>query len=302
MMRYGMLMLALALLPASGCERGREPAPQVKEQTRQLVVEPLMRPAAAPAAIPPDIPAPAAAPGVFRQAPAGIAAAGQVAVPRMLARSGTAVLEVQSLDSAIASVRALAARMGGYIAGENIQSGRNELRQAVFQVMVPAARLDQAIAALRPIGKVESVQVESEDVGQEYVDVNARLANQKRLEQRLITLLDTRTGKLEDVLAVERELARVREDIDRLTGRTQYLERQVATSRLQVSVHEPVPLTAPGGNAFLDPFRAAGRNFLQFLAGFIAALGFLIPLGLIVAGVWWGAGALRRRRHVKPAA
>ncbi len=280
MIRSARVVLLALALPA--CSREQAPS-QLKEQTNLTRLDQMPAPAAAPAA--PERVFPAAA------------AAGQVTLPRMLTRNGVAVLEVASLDSAVAAVRALAARVGGWIAGENVQSGRDQLRQAVFQVMVPAARLDEAIAALRPVGRIESVQIESQDVGQEYVDVNARLANQKRLEQRLVALLDTRTGKLEDVLAVERELARVREDIDQLTGRTQYLERQVATSRLQVSVHEPAPLTGAPGSSVLDPFRAAGRNFVDFLAGFIAALGFLIPLALIVAAVWWGAGALRRRRR-----
>ncbi len=290
MIRIARVVLLALALPA--CSR-EEPALRVKEQTN------LSRQDRSTAPMSPGVPAPAAAPEPFRQVPGGAAAAGQVALPRMLTRNGVAVLEVASLDSAVAAVRALAAHVGGWIAGETIQSGHDQLRQAVFQVMVPAARLDEAIAALKPIGKIESVQIESQDVGQEYVDVNARLANQKRLEQRLVTLLDTRTGKLEDVLAVERELARVREEIDQLTGRTRYLERQVATSRLQVSVHEPAPLTGSPGSSMLDPFRADGRNFLDFLAGFIAALGFLIPLALIIAAVWWGAGALRRRRRTQ---
>lgn len=296
MIRSGMLVLAGALV-AAGCSEGKEPARSDQAQTSFAKIAQPPTPAAAPVAIPPDIPAPAARPEAFRQTAAGTGAAGQVALPRMLTRSATAAIEVKSLDSAVVAVRAVAARVGGYIGGENVQSGRDELRQAVFQVMVPAARLDEAIAALKPIGKVESVQVESQDVGEEYVDVNARLANQKRLEQRLVTLLETRTGKLEDVLAVERELARVREDIDRLTGRSQYLERQVATSRLQVAVHEPPPLTgAPGSNRVLTAFTDAWRNFVVFVAGFIAALGFLVPLGLIVVGVWWVVRAIQRRR------
>ncbi len=242
-------------------------------------------PAAAPAA-----PEPAAAEG-------GGGGAGEVALPRMLTRNGVAVLEVSFLDSAVSAVRAVAAHVGGYIGGENVQSGKNELRQAVFQIMVPAARLDEAIAALKPIGKVESVQIDSQDVGEEFVDVNARLNNQKRLEARLIALLDTRTGKLADVLAVEHELARVREEIDQLTGRSNYLQRQVATSRLQVSVHEPAPITAaaPGTNPVLHAFVQAWVLFVSFLSIAIASLGVLLPLAVLIALVWWASGKLRRR-------
>ena len=78
----------------------------------------------------------------------------------------------------------------------------------------------------------------AEDVGEEFVDVAARAANGRKLEQRLIDILGTRTGKLSDVLAVERELARVREDIQRQEGRMRYLRTRASLSTLSVTVHE----------------------------------------------------------------
>ena len=83
----------------------------------------------------------------------------------------------------------------------------------------PSARYDDALGSLGPLGKVETATTNSEDVGEEFVDVRARVANARRLEDRLVGLLATRTGKLPDVLAVERELSRVREDIERYEGR-----------------------------------------------------------------------------------
>jgi len=83
---------------------------------------------------------------------------------------------------------------------------------------VPAGRFDEVVAGLRPMGRLESVNVNAQDVGEEYVDVTARIDNARRLEQRLIGLLATRTGKLKDVLDVEQTLARVREEIERYEG------------------------------------------------------------------------------------
>src|SRR5207253_1956377 len=114
----------------------------------------------------------------------------------------------------------------------------------------PGAKYDQAVGSLSSIGKVETVNSQAEDVGEEFVDVSARVSNARRLEERLITLLATRTGKLEDVLAVERELARVREEIERYEGRLRYLRSRVALSSLSVTVHEKPPITGanPGEN------------------------------------------------------
>jgi hypothetical protein len=139
---------------------------------------------------------------------------------------------------------------------------------------------------------VDFVNVNAEDVGEEFVDLTARAANGRRLEERLLDLLGSRTGRLQDVLAVERELARVREEIERLDGRLRYLRTRAAMSTLSVTVHEPPPLVShPGRSPIVDAFRQAWRNFVGLLAGLIASLGIVVP----VAGVAWGAVLLIKR-------
>jgi hypothetical protein len=207
----------------------------------------------------------------------------------MLIRTGHAMVEVDSLESAVIRVRQLAQQLGGFVANTSMDVGRREMRQATLQLRIPSARFDQAISGLAPIGRVESVNVTAEDVGEEFVDVSARVANARRLEERLVNLLATRTGRLEDVLAVERELARVREEIERHEGRLRYLRTRAAVSTLTVNLHEPRPIIGeyPGASVMGNAFRQAWRNFVGFLAGFIASLGILIPVGLLALIGWY---------------
>ena len=128
----------------------------------------------------------------------------------MLIRTATASIEVDSLERAIAAVKKLAARLGGYVANSGIDAGKNRLRSAVLEMKIPALRFEEVLTGLEPIGKLESANVSAQDVGEEYVDVDARMQNARRLEARLIDLLANRTGKLKDVLSVEEALARVR--------------------------------------------------------------------------------------------
>jgi hypothetical protein len=152
---------------------------------------------------------------------------------------------------------------------------------------IPSNRFDEAVNGLSPIGKVESVSVSVQDVGEEYVDVQARVANARRLEQRLVELLANRTGKLSDVLTVERELARVREEIERYEGRMRYLRSRASVSTLSIAIHEPYPIVAerPGTHPIRDAFIQAWRNLIGVTAGIIASLGVLIPLGVLVAAI-----------------
>lgn len=221
-------------------------------------------------------------------------------VPSMVIRTGNASVEVDSLDTAVAALRLAAERVGGYVGNANVMAGREQHRTAVLEVKVPAARFDDLIAGLRPLGRLESVNVSAQEVGEEYVDVTARVANARRLEERLIDLLATRTGKLQDVLNVERELARIREEIERYEGRLRYLRARTSLSTLSVSLHEPLPITGnpSAGDVVAEAFRRAWRNLLALVAGTIASLGVLVPLvlagGMAVAGV-------RRWRRAAPA-
>jgi hypothetical protein len=120
------------------------------------------------------------------------------------------------------------------------------------------------------------------------VDLTARLANARRLEARLIELLANRTGRLTDVLTVERELARVRETIERYEGRLRYLQSRVSVSSLTVVVHEPAPVVAshPGENVIAEAFVEAWRRFVLITAGLIASLGVVIPVAALGIGAF----------------
>lgn len=219
-------------------------------------------------------------------------------VSSMIIRTGQASVEVDSLDRGIRAVRALAGHVGGYIANSSIVAGSEQMHSATLEIKIPASHFDEAINGLQPIGHLESVSVSAEDVGEEFVDVAARAVNGRKLEQRLIDILGTRTGKLSDVLAVERELARVREDIERQEGRMRYLRTRAAMSTLAVTVHEKAPVVAGTGSGgmIVEAFRQAWRNFIGFTASAIAAMGTLLPLGAIVAAIAWLVWRARRAR------
>ena len=295
---YIVMVVVLATLAACGDRAGVSERSAATDASGKAAMPESMRDGAQPQADAVPMAPPAAVGGFFVQDPSASAVdrvtsagaqGGEAIVPSMLIRTGNATVEVDSLEVAVAAVRLLATRLGGYVANTSMQSGSEELRSASLELKVPSARFDEAISGLRPLGKVEAVNVSTADVGEEFVDVTARVENAKRLEDRLVTLLATRTGKLEDVLQVERELARVREEIERYEGRLRYLRTRAAVSTLTVTVHEPRPIVGryDGATPIGDAFRAMWRNLVGFVAGFIAALGWLVPIALILAGAWW---------------
>ncbi|HET8622485.1 MAG TPA: DUF4349 domain-containing protein [Gemmatimonadales bacterium] len=298
-MRARLWISAVTALVALGCQKASPPV----ERVEKVGDAKLDRPAAATPAPPADMAGranSAATPEELhaRQTRPAFTRVGADGVPSMVIRTGFAGVEVDSLEPAVAALRLAAQQLGGYVANATVSSGREQHRTATLEVKVPAARFDDLISGLEPIGRVEQVNVTAEDVSEEYVDVTARIANAKRLEERLIELLATRTGKLQDVLNVERELARVREEIERHEGRLRYLKSRTSLSTLSVAVHEPLPITGnpSAGDVVADAFRRAWRNFLGVVAGGIASLGVLVPI--VLAG---GAAVVLVRRWRKPA-
>ena len=219
----------------------------------------------------------------------------------MMIRTGIVSIEVPDLAPAVAATEALITRLGGHIGTKNVQVGESHRREAEIVARVPADRFDEALSGLRPVGDVQGVDVQTQDVGEEYVDIAAQVRNRKLLEERLLNLLATRAGNLEEVLAVERELARVREEIERQEGRLKYLRNRVSFSTLTIRLREPAPVfsTYGGQNVFVDAARSAWRNFIGLIVGFIASLGVLIPLALVGLLAWGGVRRARSRRSAR---
>lgn len=232
----------------------------------------------------------------------GSALASDSIAPTMIIRTGSASIEIDSLEIAVARVRELAHRVGGFVANTQMQAGRNQTRSAMLEIRLPSSRFDELVTGIQPIGRVESVNVSAEDVGEEYVDVAARVSNSHRLENRLIDVLNTKTGKLRDVLEVERELSRVREEIERMEGRMRYLRTRTSISNFSITVHEPYPVVGERGSSSViaDAFKQSWRNFVHFVARFIAALGTVIPTILLLVAAIVIAIKLVKRVASKP--
>ena len=211
------------------------------------------------------------------------------AIAPMIIRTGNAVIEVKSIDEGVARLRVIANQLGGYVGNTTVQSGKDQPKSAMVEIKVPSSRWSQLLEGIKPVGTVESLSESAQDVGEEFVDVQARMENARRLEQRLLALLANRTGKLSDVLEVETQLGQVREEIERYQGRMRYLQTRSAVSTMLVNLHEPRPVigSAPGDSPILDAFRQAWHNLIAFLAFLIASLGVLLPLAAIIMLLWW---------------
>jgi len=144
--------------------------------------------------------------------------------PRLLIYSGSFTVAVGNVEEAQAKAREMAEGLGGYF---------QSLSKDTITLRVPAARWDEAVAAVGDLGRVLDRAIDAADVTEEVIDLRLRLRNAQKLMTRLEELL-ARAETVEAALKVEIELGRVREQVERIAGRLQYLGDRIAFSTLVI--------------------------------------------------------------------
>ena len=234
-----------------------------------------------------------APPAVARQALSQDAAARG---PRTPAIIRTAVLRIVVKDFAAVreSVEALVAQANGFVDRLTVTGDASEARTLTGALRVPSDRMADTLTRLRAMGQVTDDTQGSQDVSDQIVDLDARLASARATEQRLIELIRNRTGRLSDVLEVERELTRVRLDIERLDAEKTNLGRRVSYATIDITISEERKARIDGPLSFTTRVRVAAADGLESALESIVALLLLVlragpalVLWGIVAGLGW---------------
>jgi Domain of unknown function (DUF4349)/Putative zinc-finger len=157
---------------------------------------------------------------------------------RKLIRNATAELEIVTFDNAVQKITAFANEEHGYVATTDSEKQANGKLRGQVVVKVLPENLDRFLQKIRSLGELKNQTLGTEDVTKAYFDTDARLKNAHVMEQRLIDMLKTKTGKVSDLLQVEKELARVREEIEKMQGELKYWDSQVQFATVTVSLAE----------------------------------------------------------------
>jgi hypothetical protein len=210
----------------------------------------------------------------------------------LVVRTAELRLTAQAFDSLRVEVDRILLQFGGHIAQLNIASPTGEARSLTATLRIPSPQLEAALTELRKLGHVEGESQGGEEVTQQSVDLEARLNNARRTEERLTQILATRTGKLSDVLEVEEKLSQVRGEIEQAEAEQKSLNNRVsfATVSLQVSEDYRTPLAgdAPSSvgtrlsNAAVDGMHVAFNGFIGLLQAFLAVGPSLLLLGIVL--------------------
>lgn len=240
---------------------------------------------------------------------ADAANAASQAIERKIIRNANLIVEVNSPIESQRKIASIAESHQGFVVtSEATQRTTEDATKPAITVnlivRVPAAQFNQAMEEIRATGlRVIQEKVTGQDVTEEFMDLEARIKNQKALETQFLEIMK-RAGKVEEALNVQRELAEVRTEIEKLEGRRRFLENQAALSTINVTLQSPTQIVSASGfwygvrSAFSDGVDAAMAIVLFLIRAIIALLPVLIfiflPLALIARFV---VRRVRRQRR-----
>jgi len=195
----------------------------------------------------------------------------------MVIRTANLRILTKEFDSARARIQAIVQQAQGYLDQMTVRGETGLGRYLSATLRLPSDRLDSGLTELRKLGKVLEESQGSSDVTSQYVDLQARLNNARSTEQRLLALQRERTDKLLDVVSVEREISRVREEIERMEAQRKdvFSKTQYATIIVEVSeeYRAEIQPSAPASGTQL-------RNAL--IDGYHGALGSVLALAMLI--------------------
>ena len=158
--------------------------------------------------------------------------------PRKIIYRATLVLHVEDFGAAEAKIKELIRASGGYVAQFREDRPYGAQRGGHWTLRVPVQQFNRFVEEAGRLGVADRREISAQDVSEEYVDLEARLKNKQQLESRLLELVAKRTDEIKDVIAVEAELSRVREEIERMQGRLRFLADRVKLTTVDITAYE----------------------------------------------------------------
>jgi archaellum component FlaC len=234
-----------------------------------------------------------------------VAAKSVVPMPQrpQLIKTAELSLRLESIDKAVGKVRRIVqSKQGDIYDFQDDRSGENARhRVATLVLKVPSPALDETLAEISKLGRVESQGVKSEDVSKQLVDTDARLKNLRQQEGLTQKIMD-RSGSVRDILAVSEQLAAIRGQIEQLDATAKNLRQQVAYSTINLKVAEiqSGDMSNDGigvqvGETWKNSTHAAGSLATNLALMLLSLVPFTPFIAIGAGGIYY---VIRRRRQL----
>ena len=162
-------------------------------------------------------------------------------------KNGNLSVKVHGVDQASEEISHIAKQNGGQVLSSNINQTTRNMKSGYITVKVPVVAFEKTFSDLKGIASfVVSESVFGQDVTEQYTDLQAQLGNKQSEEQAFQKILDQNPAKIDDILAITREISRVRGEVELLQGRIKFMDSQTDFSTITVAITEEITV---GGDA-----------------------------------------------------
>ncbi len=228
------------------------------------------------------------------------------ATNRLVIQESTMSLLVKKVSESQKAITQKAQQLGGYMVTSNVSYPEQaEAASGSVSIRIPQTKLEEALDFFRTLSvKVVSENLKGEDVTDQYVDIEARLATLVKTKTKFEEIL-TNAQKVEEILQVQREIVNLQQQIDNLKGQQIFLEKSSAMSKITVYLStDELALPYAPSNAWRPTviFKQAVRSLigsLRQIGTMIIWLGVYsvvwVPILLVVLLICW----LRRRKNLR---
>ena len=198
---------------------------------------------------------------------------------RKLIKNGTLSFETNDIEKTRREIEKLYQEFSGYLASEN-HFNYGERLQHEQEIRIPSQNFDPFIQKVEKLGtKIENRHISTQDVTEEFIDIEARLKTKKDLEARYRDLLNL-AKTVEDMLSIESQLGNVRAEIESMEGRLNFLNNQVAFSTIKISYYELTGVDFGFASKFVHSIKNGWDNLLTFLIAMVNVWPFLMLTGI----------------------
>ena len=213
-------------------------------------------------------------------------------VDKKIIKTGDLSLKIEKVETAVENITNIVKLNKGEISNSNFSESSRGTKSGYITVRVPYQNFTAVFDEVKKVAtQVMSESSNAQDITEQYIDLEARLKNKQAEEVSFVALLN-RSGKIEEVLAVTREVARVRGEIEQLQGQMKYLNSQTDMSTITVNLSEDVVIASASQDwrpwqvvkLSVKQLITAGQGFIDGLIRFIIVV---LPMLVIYVFIIW---------------
>ena len=217
---------------------------------------------------------------------------------RKIIRNYDISLATNTFDDDLAYINAKLSELGGYVLSSSLSGSKPEAygdsgRSLSMTLRVPAEKASDFVSGVQRLGKVDYIHDYTDDVTDQYFDVDTRLAVLKDQLERLRAIM-VETDNLADIITLEERISEVMLQIEELTGTLKRYDALIAYTTIDISINERNAISGPAdtkgtgeriSEGFTDTLNGVATFFVNFFVWFVSSLPVLIILAAITVAV-----------------